>query len=104
MLVFFTFMPPGAAIGGLGGALLFAALGSATPRSRSNASRPVVTTRKRADLGRICAMQNCSLRSGQIGLFEASNIRVSASRHGVANDVHQGRLLIRQIQFRNQTP
>jgi ketosteroid isomerase-like protein len=39
-------------------------------------------------------MQNCRLHSGQIPLFEASNI--SASRHGVANDAHQGRLLIRK--------
>ena len=40
MLVFFTFMPLGAAIGGIGGALLFGVMASATTRSRSSASRP----------------------------------------------------------------
>jgi hypothetical protein len=39
VLVFFTCMPLGAAIGGLGGALLFGIWPTATPRSPSSATR-----------------------------------------------------------------
>jgi hypothetical protein len=43
-------------------------------------------------------MQKCGLRFVQMPLFEASNIK-PATRHGVANDAHQGRLPItRSIQ------
>jgi ketosteroid isomerase-like protein len=39
-------------------------------------------------------MQNCGLRFHRLPLFEASNNQRAASRHSVANDAHQGRLLI----------
>jgi len=46
ILVFFTFMPPGAVISGNGGALLFGIIAFATPESPSSASRCAVMTDK----------------------------------------------------------
>jgi hypothetical protein len=45
ILVFFTFMPLGAAIGGLGGTALFGVMRYATPRSPSSGSRCAGATR-----------------------------------------------------------
>src|SRR6185437_3794426 len=69
MLVFFTFMPLGAAIGGLGGALLFGAIAirdAEIALEREPARRP-----DRSPVSAcICAMQKCRLNSGQMRLFE----------------------------------
>ena len=54
VLVFFTFMPLGAAIGGLGGALTFGLWPSATPRSPSNANRVAAGARKFTKLSHLC--------------------------------------------------
>jgi hypothetical protein len=43
-LVFFTFMPLGAMIGGFAGALFFAVMALAPPKSPSNASRCAIAT------------------------------------------------------------
>jgi hypothetical protein len=43
-LVFFTFMPLGAMIGGFAGAMFFAVMALATPKSSSNASRCAIAT------------------------------------------------------------
>ena len=70
MLVFFTFMPLGAAIGGLGGALLFGviAIRDAEIAIEREPARPAATgksTRNR----RICALQKRELRFGGNRLF-----------------------------------
>ena len=64
MLVFFTFMPLGAVIGGLGGALLFGVIAFrdaeiAVHREPAARGRPVNSGI------RICAMQNCALHFNQ---------------------------------------
>jgi hypothetical protein len=46
-------------------------------------------------------MQKCALPFECFPLFEASN-NSAASRPGAANGAHQGRMLIRKIQFRKQ--
>ena len=63
MLVFFTFMPLGAAIGGLGGALLFGviAMRDAEIAIERRAGRAAATDVDRSNSIRICAMQNCTI-------------------------------------------
>jgi hypothetical protein len=66
MLVFFTFMPAGAIADAPSGQV--------------------------PEIGRICAMQNCICISAN---YDYLNLQISVqrSRHGVANDAHQGRSL-----------
>ena len=91
MLVFFTFMPLGALIGALGGALLFGVI--AIRDNEIAVSREPIgrSDRSFGALG-ICAMQNCTLCFNQT-LLVGFSITRTASRHGVIDDAHQGRLL-----------
>jgi hypothetical protein len=86
MLVFFTFMPLGAAIGGLGGAFLFGVIAIRDSEIAVN-REPAAGPTGNEVAARICAMQNCALYFNQMPLVEASNNR-TASRHGVADDAH----------------
>jgi len=74
MLVFFTFMPLGAAIGGLGGALLFGviAMREAEIALQREPARPLTHLFHCGTIC-ICAMQKCRLHFGQMPLVEASN-------------------------------
>src|ERR1700676_2357510 len=77
MLVFFTFMPLGAAIGGLGGALLF---GVIAVRDAEIAVEREPVRRRAREIGEapgICAMQKCRLYSKQTPLFQASIMKHS---------------------------
>jgi hypothetical protein len=73
VLVFFTFMPLGAAIGGLGGAFLFGVIAIRDAEiALQEGRRAGVAGNLRRPI-RICAMQKCRLRSGPMPLFETSN-------------------------------
>ena len=72
MLVFFTFMPLGAAIGGLGGALLFGVIAIRDAEIAIERSLRAGASGKSRNR-RICAMQKCRLRLTELTLFEASN-------------------------------
>ena len=99
MLVFFTFMPLGALIGGVGGALLFGVIAirdaeiaiEKDPRAGTMAKSPAFVQ---------CKNTGCIL----IGCYYLKlQILSAASRHGVAADAQQGRLLSNQSSFGNRT-
>src|SRR5260370_8691735 len=72
VLVFFTFMPLGAAIGGLGGALLF---GVIAVRAAEIGIEPQPARRREREIGQargICAMQKCRLCFNRMSFFHAS--------------------------------
>ena len=101
MLVFFTFMPAGAMIGGLGGAALFWHSGGPRRRNRGGIRITDASSGQVPEIGRICAMQNCICISANFDYFNPQ-ISVQRSRHGVANDAHQGRSLTSKFNSGNK--
>ena len=102
MLVFFTFMPLGAAIGGLGGALLFGVIATRDAEIAIGREPAPARPLNCADTGQHLCNAKLSLRFGQMRSIQAATVS-AASRPGVTNDACQSRLLICKIQFRKQT-
>ena len=103
MLVFFTFMPLGAAIGGIGGALLFGVIAIrdaeiAIEREPCAPARPVNST----ETGCICAMQKWQLCFSQNRLLLASTNRSCSNQARRRMLTPSGPLLF-ATKFRDQT-
>src|SRR5258705_12212316 len=71
VLVFFTFMPLGGAIGGLGGALLFGVIAVRDAEIAIEREPARRRQRENGEAAGICAMQKCRLYSDQTPLFRS---------------------------------
>ena len=78
MLVFFTFMPLGAAIGGLGGALLFGVMAFRDAEiAIEREPRAAARSAESASRSAFVQCKICGLHFGQMPLFEASTMKCS---------------------------